>query len=64
MYSSLIKHDSGLTHSQTGRCYLARHTAPLEVCDLPEKMLCVRLLLLVLPALFLQLLELQVLEAF
>lgn len=45
------------------RLYLAADGAPLVVCDLPQQLLGVGLLLLVLPALPLQLLELQVLEA-
>lgn len=43
--------------------YLAGDSASLVVCDLPQQLLGVGLLLLVLPALTLQLLELQVLEA-
>ncbi len=49
-------------HKDTESCYLASDSAPLVVCDLAEKLLRVGLLLLVLPALSLQLLELQVLE--
>lgn len=48
--------------ASAGSCYLASDSAPLVVCDLPKKLLRVSLLLLVLPALRLQLLELQVLE--
>lgn len=44
-------------------CCLAGESAPLVVGGLPEKLLRLGLLLLVLPALSLQLLELQVLEA-
>ncbi len=43
-------------------CYLASDSAPLVVCDLPEQLLRMGLLLLVLPALSLQLLELKVLK--
>lgn len=43
-------------------CYLASDGAALVVCDVPEKLLRMRLLLLVLPALLFQLLELQVFE--
>lgn len=43
-------------------CYLARDCAALVICNLSQELLCMGLLLLVLPALSLQLLKLQVLE--
>lgn len=49
-------------YSQTDSCYLASDSAPLVVSNLPKKLLCMRLLLFILPALSLQLLELQVLK--
>lgn len=38
-------------NTSTDSCYLASDSAPLVVCDLPEKLLRMGLLLLILPAL-------------